>query len=175
MRKVLIFVVAFLLTVLSTDVRSQTRRRTPARRGASAVKAATEKTAADLKAGAAQVAAQIKTMTHFAYLLGGVVKGIESVDQAVGKNEASPTAREQNERNKTRVRDSIRSVREGLDKLESDFRFHPTLRNYYQYIAGVARAAEAAENQAASNRFDEAGRTLLKVIDQLADALTAMR
>jgi hypothetical protein len=34
---------------------------------------------------------------------------------------------------------------------------------------------EAAENQAAANRFDEAGRSLLKAVDQLADALAAMR
>jgi hypothetical protein len=163
-----------MLTVLVADSSSQTRRRSPARRGASTAKADAEK-AADLKAGAAEIAAQIKTMTHFTYLLGGVVKGIESVDQAVGKNEASPAAREQNERNKARVRDSIRSVREGLDKLEGDFRFHSTLKNYYQYLNGVARAAEAAENQAAANRFDEAGRTLLRVIDQLTDALAAMR
>ena len=175
MKKAFIFVLVCMLTVFVADGSSQTRRRSPARRAATATKAAAEKTAADLKTGAAQVAAQIKTLTHFTYLLGGVVKGIDAVDQAVGKNEASPAAREQNERNKARVRDSIRSVREGLDKLESDFRLHPTLRNYYQYLNGVARAAEAAENQTAANRFDEAGRTLLKVIDQLADALAAMR
>ena len=173
MRKAFVLVLICMLTVLVADSSSQTRR-SPARRGAGAAKADAEK-AADLKAGAAAIAAQIKTMTHFTYLLGGVVKGIESVDQAVGKNEASPTAREQNERNKARVRDSLRSVREGLDKLEGDFRFHSTLKNYYQYLNGVARAGELAENQAAANRFDEAGRTLLKVIDQLTDALGAMR
>ena len=175
MKRSFILVLVCLLAGLVADSHAQTRRRSPARRTTSATKAEAEKKAADLKSGAAEVATQLKTMTHFAYLLGGVVKGIEAVDQAVGKNEASPAAREQNERNKARVRDSIRSVREGLDKLESDFRLHPTLRNYYQYLNGVARAAESAENQAAANRFDEAGRTLLRVMDQLADALAAMR
>lgn len=164
-----------MLTVLATNVTSQTKRRRAAPRRANAATAATEKSAAEIKAGAAQVAAQIKTMTHFVYLFGGIAKGIESVDQAASKQEASAAAIEQNERNKTKVRESIKNVREGLDKLESDFRFNPTLQRYYPYLAGVARTGETAENQAAANRFDEAGRSLLKVIDQLADALAAMR
>ena len=175
MRKAFILILICLLTVLSTNVTSQTKRRRAAPRRANATKAATEKSAAEIKAGAAQVAAQIKTMTHFVYLFGGIAKGIESVDQAASKQEASAAAIEQNERNKTKVRESIRNVREGLDKLESDFRFNPTLQSYYTYLAGVARTGETAENQAAANRFDEAGRSLLKVIDQLADALAAMR
>jgi hypothetical protein len=66
-------------------------------------------------------------------------------------------------------------VREGLDKLESDFRLSPTLMSYYSYISGTALLGETAENLAAANRFDEAGRTLLKVVNQLSDALAVMR
>ena len=173
MRKAFIFMLIGMLTVLSVNVTSQTKRRSATPHRANPAKAATEKSAAEIKAGAAQVAAQIKTLTHFVYLFGGIAKGIESVDQAA--KEASATAIAQNERNKTKVRESIRSVREGLDKLESDFRFNPTLQRYYPYLAGAARTGETAENQAAAGRFDEAGRSLLKIIDQLADALAAMR
>jgi hypothetical protein len=49
------------------------------------------------------------------------------------------------------------------------------LRNYYTQLAGVASGAQAAENQAAANRFDEAGRSLLRVVGQLADTLALMR
>jgi hypothetical protein len=108
-------------------------------------------------------------------LLGGIVKGIESVDQAALNHEASSIAIEQNERNKTKVRESLRNVRVGLDKIEADFRSKPALKQYYPHMAGVARIGEAAENQAAANRFDEAGRSLLKAVDQLAEALAAMR
>jgi cell division protein FtsB len=175
LRKAFILFLFFLLVVSSTTAMSQTRRRSAAQRRASQTKAATEKSAVEIKAGAAQVATQIKTLTHFVYLLGGIVKGIQSVDEATGKHEASATTIEQNERSKTKVRDSIKNVREGFDKLESDFRFNPALQRYYPYLAGVARTGETAENQAAANRFDEAGRSLLKAIDQLADALAAMR
>jgi cell division protein FtsB len=173
-RKALVALVCAVM-ILATAAAAQTRRRGNARRNASAAKAAAEKSSATVRAGAARVAAQIKTLTHFVYLYGGIAKGIASVDQAAGQKEASPAAIEQNQRNKAKVRESITSLREALDKLESDFRFNPALAGYYPQLAGVARAGETAENLAAANRFDDAGKTLLQVIDRLADALAAMR
>ena len=171
LRKASVFALACIITVLSTTATSQTKR--PPKRGTS--KAAAEQASADLKAGRERVAAQIKTLTQFLYLFGGIAKGIESADQATRSGEISSIAIEQNERNKAKVRESIRNVREGLDKLEADFRFNPTLKTYYSYLAGVARLGEAAENQAAANRFNEAGRTLLNIVGKLADALALMR
>lgn len=170
------FIVALVFVILSpTLATSQTRRRTAPRRSASAQRAAAEKQAAEVKAAASRVASQIKTLTQFLYLFGGIAKGLESTDQAARTGDISSVGIEQNERNKAKIRESIRNVREGLDKLEADFRFNPTLRNYYQHLSGVARTGEEAENQAAANRFNEAGRTLLRVVGQLADALAAMR
>ena len=174
MKKQFIVILACLI-VLSTTADSQTRRRRSPKPSARAPKVVVEKNAAELKAGRERVAAQIKTLTHFLYLLGGIAKGIESVDQAVRGSEASPVAIEQNQRNKTSIRASLKTVREGLDKLETDFRFHPVWTNFYPNIAGVARLSATAESQAAANRFDEAGRTLLRAVGQLADALAAMR
>ncbi len=174
MRKASILILASII-LLSTVASAQTRRRST-RRSAPASKAAVEKTSAELLAARARVAAQIKTLSQFLYLYGGIAKGIESADQASRSGEASTVASQQNERTKARVKDSIRNVREGLDKLEADLRFgSPAVKNYYPYISGVARTAEMAENQAAANRFDEAGKSLLKAVNQLADALTAMR
>ncbi|MFP5263089.1 MAG: hypothetical protein ACLGJB_14395 [Blastocatellia bacterium] len=168
-------------TLLSSPAASQTRRRaaprrqSAPRRAASASKPAAPNPAAETQAGRNRLAGQIKTLTQFLYLMGGIAKGIEAADLAARNREASPAATEQNERNKTRVRESIRNVRDGLDKLERDFRSDPSLKFSYQYLAGVASMAETAENQAAAGRFDEAGRSLLKAVNQLADALAAMR
>lgn len=168
------FIIILACAVLSsTTAESQTRRRSAPKRRAAAARAA-EKTAAEIQAGRKRVATQIKSLSHFLYLMGGIAKGIESVEQAVRNNEVSSATIEQNEQAKKRVKDSIRNVREGLDKLETDFRFNPALKKYYPPLSGVARAAELAENQAAANHFDEAGRTLIKVVNQLADALAAM-
>jgi hypothetical protein len=172
LRRTLILVLACLITVPSTIESAQTRRRSAPKR--TVKKADAEKSSAEVKAGRERVAAQIKTLTYFLYLLGGIAKEVESADKATRNSEASPVTIEQNERNKTKVKESIRNVREGLDKLETDFRSAPQLRNYYKYLAGVTVTSEAAENQAAGNRFDEAGRSLLKAVGQLADALAAM-
>ena len=174
MRKASILILVSII-LLSTTALSQTRRRSPSR-SAAASKAAAEKSSAELLAARGRVGAQIKTLSQFLYLYGGIAKGIEAADQATRSGEASPVATQQNERTKTRVKESIRNVRDGLDKLEADIRFgSPTVKNFYPHISGVARTAEMAENQAAAGRFDEAGKTLLRAVNQLADALTAMR
>jgi len=126
-------------------------------------------------AGAQRVADQIKHLTRFTYLLGGVSSGIAAVDEAVRRNEASPTLVQQNQQSKATVKTSIQGFRETLDKLEIDFRATPELQPYYIKLAGVAAGAATAEEQAAANQFDRAGRTLLDVIGRLADVLVIMR
>ena len=148
------------------------RKRPPARPSRTA--AATTSSAAQ-RAGAARVAEQIKVLARFIYLLGGVAKGLEGVDDATRRNEASAAVIDQAKQNKATVRASIQSVREGLDKLEIDFRGTPELQRYYIKLAGVAARAATAEDLAAANQFDKAGRTLLEVVNHLADVLLEMR
>ena len=151
---------------------SQTRKRTITKSSRSG---AAPKASEIQRQGATRVADQIKILTRFIYLLGGVAKGLEDVDDAARRNEASPAILEQATRNKATVRASIQSVREGLDKLEIDFRTTPELQRYYIKLAGVAAAAATAEDQAAANQFDKAGRTLLEVVNHLTDVLLEMR
>jgi len=151
---------------------SQTRKRTT--RQPTRVTRATKPSNAQ-QAGATRVADQIKNLTRFLYLLGGVAKGIDAVDEAARRNEASPAVVEQAKRNKDTVRTSIQSVREGLDALEIHFRTTPELQRYYIKLAGVASGAATAEEQAAANQFDRAGRSLLDVVNRLTDVLLEMR
>jgi hypothetical protein len=151
---------------------SQTRKRTATK---SSRASAAPKAGEIQREGATRVADQIKILSRFIYLLGGVAKGLEGVDDAARRNEASPAIVEQAARNKATVRASIQSVREGLDKLEIDFRSTPELQRYYIALAGVASGAAAAEDLAAANQFDKAGRSLLEVINHLTDVLLAMR
>lgn len=174
MKKLFIVALAFVIfSPLATT--SQTRRRSTPKRSQRVTKPAVEKPSPEAQAARFRLATQIKTLTQFLYLLGGVAKSIESADQAARERDASSLGIEQNERNKTKVKESVRNVREGLERLETDFRINPALKNYYTYLSGVARIGETAENQAVANRFDEAGRSLLKAVNQLADALAAMR
>jgi hypothetical protein len=174
MNRIVILAFASLLILPATTL-AQTRSRTT-RRGTQSAKPSAQQASADAKtAGATKVADQIKNLTRFVYLLGGVAKGIEQVDEAARKNEASPTALQQNEQNKATVKTSLRNVREGLDQLEIYFRGTPGLLDYYLKLAGSASGAATAEDQAAAGHFDQAGRTLLGVVNRLTDVLLEMR
>jgi hypothetical protein len=153
---------------------AQTKKRTPARRPRTTTTAA-QKAAAAEHEGAAQIANQIKTLTKFMYLLGGVAKGLEQADIAIRRKEASPALIESTEKSKATVRQSLQDVRAGLDKLEIDFRSNPSLTPYYYKLAGVADGAAKAEQLAAASQFDQAGRTLLGVVNRLTDVLLDMK
>lgn len=151
----------------------QTRRRSTGSRTSST--AATQRVSQARTAGAQRVADQIKLMTRFVYLLGGVTSGIAAVDEAAKRNEATPELLQKNQQSKVTVKTSIQGFREGLDKLEIDFRNQPELQPFYIKLAGSAAGAATAEEQAAANQFDAAGRSLLNVISRLADVLVIMR
>jgi hypothetical protein len=166
----LAIVFVLLLPVIAS---AQTRKR--ASRKPRATTASTEKTAEVVRGGATRVADQIKKLTHFVYLLGGVAKGIESADASIRRNEASPAIIDQIKKNKETIKTSLQAISQDLDKLEIDFRATPELNRYYTELLGVAAGAANAENQAAAGQIDQAGRTLLGVVNRLTDVLLAMR
>jgi hypothetical protein len=173
----------FLLCTVTSGF-SQTRQRTTTKKPATASKK-TKPTPAKraenpspepiLADGATRISGQIKLLTKFIYLLGGVAKTIEQSDEAARKNELSPAGIDQNEKNKSTVKSSIRNIREGLDELEIYFRATPELQRYYLKLAGSAAGAAGAEDLAAAGQFDKSGRALLDVINRLTDVLVAMR
>jgi hypothetical protein len=166
----LIIVCLIFLSLISPVAGAQTRKR-PTKASSTAAAKRTE----IVGAGAVRVADQLKHLTRYLYLLGGVAKGLEAADAAVQRKEASPTVIEQTNKSKATVRTSLQNLRLGLDKLEVDFRSSPELNRYYIRLAGAASGAAAAEEQAAANQFDKAGRTLLDVVNRLTDVLLAMR
>ncbi len=165
-----------LLLLTPSTAFSQTRNRSTSRqKPTTSTAAATQRVAQVRTQGATRVADQIKFLTRFIYLLGGVSSSIAAVDEAARRNEASPTVVQQNQQSKLQVKTSIQGFRETLDKLEIDFRATPELQPYYIKLAGVASGAATAEEQAARNQFDAAGRSLLNVINRLTDVLLLMR
>jgi hypothetical protein len=126
-------------------------------------------------AASARIAAQIKSLSQYLYILGGVVKGIEAADKAAQGQDVPPDALAQTNRSKASVKDSIRNVRAGLAQLETDLSGKAALRPYSHRFLGLADLAGTAEQQAEAGQFDQAGRTLLRVIDKLSDGLAAMQ
>lgn len=169
MKRVALLVIVFLV-LLPASTQAQKKRTTSKK-----TTATTSDASLELRAGAGRVADQIKVLTKFLYLLGGVAKGIEAADIAAREGQASQAVIDQTQKNKTVVRESITSMREALDKLELDFRVKPELQRYYIRLAGSASSAATAEEQAADNQFDKAGRSLLTVVNRLTDVLLEMR
>jgi hypothetical protein len=172
--KLIAIAVLTALFIVPSSALGQTRSRSSRSKPSSAASAA-QRTAQVRTTGATRVADQIKLLTRFVYLLGGVSSGIAQVDEAVRRKEASPEMVQKNQQSKVTVKTSIQGFREGLDKLEIDFRATPELQPYYIKLAGVAAGAATAEEQAAANQFDASGRTLLNVINRLTDVLLIMR
>ena len=154
---------------------SQTRNRSTSRQKPTTATANQQRVSQARTAGATRVAEQIKLLSTFIYVLGGVNSSIAAVDEAVRRKEASPAVEQKNQQSKVTVRSSIQQFREGLDKLETDFRATPELQPFYIKLAGSAAGAATAEEQAAANQFDRAGRSLLNVINRLTDVLLLMR
>ncbi len=160
------------LIALSSTAFSQSRSRTTRRSTAKTAKPATIDPGAAVKTeGATKIAIQIKNLTTFLYLLGGVAKEVEAVDAAAKSGQASPT----NERNKAQLKASFEDFRVGLDQLEIYFRNTPELQPYYVKLVGSAAGAADAEAQAGAGHFIQAGRNLIGVVGRLADVLVAMR
>jgi hypothetical protein len=181
MKRIITFALALLVMAPATvfsQSRPRTTKRKPTRATAKrnvAQSLANQAAEQARSEGATKVADQIKILTRFIYLLGGVTKGIEAVDAAARRNEVSPAVIAQTENSKKTVKTSLQNVREGLDQLEMHFRTTPELESYYLRLAGVAAGAAKAEDLAARNQFDQAGRTLLDVVNRLTDVLLGMR
>jgi hypothetical protein len=176
LKRAFILSIICLLLLPALSFAQNRQRTTTTRRSTQRSRPQTSATGGDARiAGAARVADQIKVLTRFLYLLGGVAKGIEAADAAARAGEATPAQVEQTEKSKATVKESLRNVREGLDNLEIDFRTKPELLRYYTKLAGVAAGAAAAEDQAAANQFDQAGRSLLGVVNRLTDVLLEIR
>ena len=170
MKKIIAAICAVL--VLSFGAFAQTRKRQTTKKPATTSKTATTEAAgaAARADGANRVANQIKNLSRFLYLVGGVVKGIEAIDAQSKDGQTSPT----NEKNKAQLRASFTDFRVGLDSLEVYFRSTPELQPYYTKLVGSASGAATAEQQAASGQFNQAGNTLLGVVGRLTDVLVAM-
>ena len=173
--KTILIVICILF--LSTTALGQTRKRstrssTPSKTTKTAEADMAAAAAASIKTeGATKVANQIKNLTTFLYLLGGVARSIESLDAAAKTGQAAPTV----EKSKAQLRQSFTDFRVGLDALEVNFRSTPALQPYYTKLVGSASGAADAESQAAAGQFNNAGRTLITVVGRLADVLVAMR
>ena len=175
MKFIAVFACLFCLAVTTATAQ---RRKTPARKTIRPASSATAPAAAgsnaEIRAAAGTVSVQLKNVTRFIYLLGSIAQGIEDVDKDITARRASAAAIELNAKNKESVIAAVRKLRADLVPVEIEFRAKPALRNYVSQIGGISDFAGDAEEQAQAGQFKEAGKTLLRIVEKLSDALAAM-
>ena len=153
---------------------AQTRqKRTPQRRPPAA-ETSSQPSATARRDAAQRVAGQLKTINQFLYLYSGVVKQLAASDEAMKSGKPTNDIVAVAERNKATIRESIRNVQAGLERIENDFGNNPSLRAYYHTVLGVSDLGTQASRQADAGQYDQAGHTLLRVSERLTDALAAM-
>ena len=151
--------------------RTANKRRAPA----PAISAPPESNTA-LREAKGRVADQIKNLTRFIYLYGRVSNGIETTeDQAKRGGMPSDQVTGLTSRSKATLGNTLKNIREGLEQLETYFRSTPEVERFYGRLAGVAASAADAEDKAAANQLDQAGRSLIEVVNRLTDALLEMQ
>ena len=163
---------ALCLLCLAFSASAQKRR--TVRKTAKPAAATASSSTADIKSGAEKVSTQIKNVSKFIYVLGGIAKGIEDIDKESKTGRVSRETINKNTKFKQDVLQSIRNLRAGLVALEIDFRTKPALKNYLFQIEGISDMSGTAEDQATAGQLSEAGKTLLLVIEKLSDTLAAL-
>jgi hypothetical protein len=172
LKNLLVFVFAmsfiFGLSIQAEAQRKRKRTRTVPKTTTSVTDDAT------LKKGAEDVGIQVKNVTKFVFILGGVAKGIEDIDKDIRDGKASREVADKNAQFKADVLRSVRALRAGLVKLEVDFRTKDPLKKYLVNIQGLTQQTYKAEDLAGAGQFTESGKQLLLVVETLTDTLVAM-
>ena len=173
-RYVLFVTALFLMLAIPGEAqRRSTTRGNSKNAPASKTKSLTNAEAA--KQAAQTVSNQIKNLAQFLYVYGGSLTRIQLIDQEAKQGRLSESARKQSEGGKQGLILTVRTFKNAMLKLEDDFRNTPALRPYLLQLTGVGETASTAEEQATAGQFEQSGRTLLEVLNQLTDTLQAMR
>lgn len=169
-------VMAVILCLLTfTFTAAAQKRKTTRKSTTTTPTASTTLPSVEIKAGAEKVSTQIKNVSKFIFILGGVAKDIEAIDADIKlKKITRTTTIDQNVKNKQAVVQSIQNLRAGLAALEIEFRTKPALKNYLFNIQGITDLVANSEDQATDGQLTQSGKTLLLIVEKLSDTLVAM-
>jgi hypothetical protein len=176
LKRISMIILACLLMLTAATAFAQTRTRRSSTTGRRGTRAASTKnpsttTASSIRPAATRLAEQIKSLGKFLYLYGPISKELANSEAGARNNESNDAA----QRNRAKLRDVFEGYRVQMDELETLFSSTSELRQYYPRLLGVAASAARGEELVAAGRYDEAGRSLLDVMNRLTDVLLEMR
>jgi hypothetical protein len=128
----------------------------------------------DVRAARVKVSNQLANVSAFTSRLGPIAQAIEALDVELKTRRLNKEAIDKNNADKQKVIAAIRGLREGMVKLESEFRIKPILKKYLPTLQGISDLAGQAETSAVAGKFVAANEPLRTVQQKLSDTLAAM-
>ena len=128
----------------------------------------------DVRAARVKVSNQLANVSAFTSRLGPIAQAIEALDVELKTRRLNKEAIDKNNADKQKVIAAIRGLREGMVKLESEFRVKPILKKYLPTLQGISDLAGQAETSAIAGKFVAANEPLRTVQQKLSDTLAAM-
>lgn len=128
----------------------------------------------DVRAARVKVSNQLANVSAFTQRLGPIAQAIEALDVELKTRRLNKEAVDKNNADKQKVIAAIRGLREGMMKLESEFRVKSALKKYLPTIQGISDLAGQAETSAIAGNFVTANDPLRTVQQKLSDTLAAM-
>ena len=170
MRYLLLATAATALFSLSAGAQS---RKKPVKRTTATAKPSTLPPL-DVREARAKVVEQLGYVKRFVENLGPVAQAIEGLDVQARTSRVSKQSLDKNAADKQRVITAIRGLREGMIKLESEFRVKPALKKYLLTVQGISDLAGQAEDSAIAGKLVAANTPLRAIQQKLSDTLAAM-
>ena len=165
--------IVIFLTTFTFTAAAQNKK--PVKKTTTASATSKTATATEIRSGAEKVSIQIKNVSKFIYILGGVAKDIEAIDADIRARKITRKETiDLNNKNKEALVQSIQNLRAGLAALEIEFRTKPALKNYLFNLQGISDLAGNAEDDAINGQLTQSGKTLLGIIEKLSDTLVAL-
>ena len=128
----------------------------------------------DVRAARQKVEIQLANVKRFIDVLGPIAQDLETAENTSGTGQRVQAANEKNAANRQKLISAIRTLRDALSSLESEFRTKADLKRYLAKIEGITALAARSEDSAIAGRFVASKDPLRTVAQKLTDTLRTM-
>lgn len=170
----LLIVAISLITVFTVVASAQRKTNRKTTRSTTAAKTTTTLPPLDVRAARVKVDNQFTNVSLFVKNFGPVAEALEALEAEMKTKKLGQQTLDKNASDKQKVVTAIRNLREGMVKLESEFRVKPALKKYLPSIQGISDLGGQAESSAIASKFVAANASLRTIQQKLNDTLTAM-
>lgn len=172
--KTMRFLLTGLLAMALLAIVSYGQTKKPTTRKVSPTNRASTLPPLEVRAARVKVDNQLANVRAFADRLGPVAQAIEALDAESKTKKVNQQSIDKNAAAKQKVIAAIRGLRDGMVKLESEFRVKAVLKKYLPTIQGISDLAGQAETSALGGKLVAANTPLRTIQQKLTDTLAVM-